>query len=46
MDKYKEIWREIKNEIGSINGNKELEYKKDFVETKFDSDDDLLLNRQ
>ena len=46
MDKYKEIWKEVKNEIGTINGNKELEYKQDFVETKFDSDDDFLLNRQ
>ena len=40
-----ELWDEIKNEIKIINGGKESQYGKDFLKTKFDTDDDLLLNK-
>ena len=40
-----ELWDEIKNEIKIINGGKEGQYGKDFLKTKFDTDDDLLLNK-
>ena len=40
-----ELWDEIKNEIKIINGGKEGQYGKDFLQTKFDTDDDLLLNK-
>ena len=41
MDEYKEGWGETKNEIKSINSDKKFEYDKDFMKSKFDSDDDL-----
>ena len=40
-----ELWDEIKNEIKIINGGKEGQYGKDFLKTKFDTDDDSLLNK-
>ena len=36
----------IKNEIETINGSKEGEYGKDFVKIKFDTDDNLPLNKR
>ena len=42
---YTELWDGIKNEIETVNGSKKSEYDKDFTEIKFDSDDDLLLNK-
>ena len=44
--RYKELWDGINNEIETINGGKAGEYEKDFVKIKFDSDDDLPLNKQ
>ena len=35
----------IKNEIKAINGGKEDHYGKDYMKIKFDSDDDLSLNK-
>ena len=43
--KYTELWDGIKNKIEIINGDKTNEYGKDFLKTKFDSDDDLPLNK-
>ena len=45
LEKYKELWDGIKNEIKTINGGKEGEYGKDFMKIKFDTDDDLPLNK-
>ena len=39
------VWDEIKNEIKAINGGKENNYGKDYIKIKFNSDDDLLLNK-
>ena len=36
----------IKNELETINAGKKSEYGKDFMKIKFDSDDDLALNKQ
>ena len=44
LEKYREFWYGIKNEIDTINDGKEGEYGKDFMKTKFDTDDDLPLN--
>ena len=49
-EKYNELWDGIKNTIETINGVKtsehsSAEYGKDFMKIKFDSDDDLLLNK-
>ena len=46
LKKYTELWNEIKNEIKTINGGKVDEYDKDFMKIKFDTDDDLPLNKQ
>ena len=43
--KYAEIWGEMKYKIKTINGGKENNYRKDDMKTKFDSDDDLPLNK-
>ena len=45
VEKYRELWDGIKNEIETINGGKKGEYGKDFMKIKFDTDDDLLLNK-
>ena len=46
LEKYRELWDRIKNEIETINGGKKGEYGKDFMKIKFDRDDNLLLNKQ
>ena len=43
LKKYKELWDEIKNQIETRNGGKPMEYKKDFLKIRFESDDDLPL---
>ena len=43
--KYTELWGRIKNEIETINGGKKFEYDKNFMKIKFDSDDNLPLNK-
>ena len=44
MTKYTEQWDGIKNFIEKIN-NKSSEYGKDFMKIKFNSDDNLHLNK-
>ena len=43
LKKYTELWDEIKNQIKTIYGGKQIEYKKDFTKIRFESDDDLPL---
>ena len=43
--KYKEVWDRIKKEIETINGGKKVEDCKDFKNIKFESDDDLPMNK-
>ena len=45
LKKYTKLWNEIKNEIEAINGFKEGEYGKDIMKIKFDTDDNLPLNK-
>ena len=45
LKKYTELWNGIKNEIETINGGTEGEYGKDFMKIKFDTDDNLPLNK-
>ena len=42
---YADVWDGIKNEIKAINGGKENNYGKDYIKIKFNSDDDLPLNK-
>ena len=45
LKKYTDIWDGIKNKIKTINGGKENDYGKDYMEIKFNSDDDLRLEK-
>ena len=43
--KYEEVSDRIKKDIETINGGKKVEYSKDFKKVKFESDDDLPMNK-
>ena len=43
--KYEEFWDGIKKEIETINGGKKIEYEKDFKKIRFESNDDLPMNK-
>ena len=43
--KYNGVWDGIKNEIDTINGDKTSEYDKDFMKIKFETVDNLPLNK-
>ena len=45
LKKYADVWDRIKNKIKAINGDKETDYGKDYMKIKFDSDDNLPLNK-
>ena len=45
LKKYTDVWDGIKYKIKTINGGKENDYGKDYMKIKFDSDDDLPLNK-
>ena len=45
LKKQTDVWNEIKNKIKAINGGKENDYEKDYMKIKFNSDDDLPLNK-
>ena len=44
-ENYTELWDEIKDQIELISGNRPIEYKKDFMKIKFESDDNLFLGK-
>ena len=43
--KLEEVWNGIKKEIETINGGKKIEYGKDFKKIRFESNDDVPLNK-
>ena len=45
LKNYTDVWDGIKNEIKAINGCKENDYRKDYMKMKFNSDDNLPLNK-
>ena len=45
LKKYNDVWNATKNEIKTINSGKENDYEKDYMKIKFNSDDDLPLNK-
>ena len=45
LEKYINLWDKIKYHIQAINTNKSGEYEKDYMGIKFNSDDDLPLNK-
>ena len=46
LKKYSEVWSGIKDCIEKINDNELGEYDKDFMKIKYNSDDDIPLNKQ
>ena len=45
VKKYADVWDGIKNEIKTINGGRENDYGKDYMKIRFNSDNDLPLNK-
>ena len=45
LKKYADVWNGIKNKIRVIKDGKENDYGKDYMKIRFDSDDDLPLNK-
>ena len=45
LEKYTKLWDEIKYHIKTINAGKSGEYDKDYMKIKFNSNDDLPLNK-
>ena len=45
LKKYADVWDGIKNKIKAINGGKENDYGKDYMKIRFDSYNDLPLNK-
>ena len=45
LKEYEEVWEGIKKEIETINGGEKIEYEKDFQKIRFESNDDLPLNK-
>ena len=45
LKNYKKIWEETKKQIEVINDDKPIEYRKDFMKIKFESDNDLPLGK-
>ena len=45
LKRYADVWDGIKNKIKSINVGQEKDYGKDYMKIKFNSDDDLPLNK-
>ena len=44
LKKYTDVWNGIKNKIKEVSGS-ECDYEKEYMKIKFNSDDDLLLNK-
>ena len=45
LKKYADVWDGIKNKIKITNGGEENDYGKDYMKIRFNSDDDLPLNK-
>ena len=45
LKKYEEVWKGVKKEIETNNGGEKIEYGKDKKKKRFDSNDDLPLNK-
>ena len=43
--KYEQVWEGVKKVIETINGSGKVEYRKDFSKIRFESNDDLPMNK-
>ena len=44
--KYEDVWESIKKDIEKTNGGERVEYGKEFKKIRFESDDDLPMNKR
>ena len=42
---YRKLWNEIKNQIETIKGGESIQYKKGFMKIRFNSNDNVPLNK-
>ena len=45
LEKYTKLWNETKNQIETVNGGEPIKYKTYFMLIRFESDDDLPLDK-
>ena len=45
LENYTELWDEVKDQIKTISGDNPIEYGKDFIKARFESNDDLPLGQ-
>ena len=45
LENYTELWDKIKNQIETVNGDNPIEYGKDFMKARFESNDELPLSK-
>ena len=45
LEKYTELWDEVKDQIMTISGDNPIEHGKDFIKARFESNDDLPLDK-
>ena len=45
LENYTELWDEMKDQIATISGDNPIEYGKDFMNARFESNDDLPLSK-
>ena len=45
LQNYTELWDEVKDQIKTISGDNPIEYGKDFIKARFESNDDLPLGK-
>ena len=45
LQNYTELWDEIKDQIKRINSDNPIKYRKDFMQARFESNDDLRLGK-
>ena len=45
LENYTELWDEVKYQIKTISGDNPIKYGKDFMKTRYESNDDLTLGK-
>ena len=45
LENYTELWDEVKDQIETINGDNSIEYGKDFMIARFESNNNLSLSK-
>ena len=43
--RYEEVWKSVKKDIETVNGGERVEYGKDFWKIRFESNDELPMNK-